>query len=247
MIDNERQCLGVVLVYEGGYSNNPRDPGGATMRGVTQRTYDAFRKRRGLPIQAVRNISDADLAQIYREEYWNTIAADTLPPGVDLATFDSAVNSGPAQATRWLKAAGSKAPVDTIREICDARLSFMHAIRGGQLWKVFGKGWGARVADVEARSIKMATSALPAPTTQIQVAAKESAKKAQSIQNTAAAPAVAAPVATVAAHGSGIQTWVAIAIAAVAFVAIVLLILKARQHEQRAAALTTLAGPNVKS
>lgn len=43
-----------VLAYEGGWVNDPRDPGGATMEGVTQRTYDADRRRRGLGVRSVR-------------------------------------------------------------------------------------------------------------------------------------------------------------------------------------------------
>ncbi|NLS07166.1 hypothetical protein HGP14_28110 [Rhizobium sp. P32RR-XVIII] len=31
------RSLAKVLVNEGGYSNNPQNPGGATMKGVTQR------------------------------------------------------------------------------------------------------------------------------------------------------------------------------------------------------------------
>jgi hypothetical protein len=40
-------ALAATLQYEGGYSNHPKDPGGATMRGVTQRVYDAWRRTAG--------------------------------------------------------------------------------------------------------------------------------------------------------------------------------------------------------
>ena len=41
------ECLPLVLVHEGGYVNHPKDPGGATNKGITQRTYDAWCKRQG--------------------------------------------------------------------------------------------------------------------------------------------------------------------------------------------------------
>ncbi|WP_431322213.1 glycosyl hydrolase 108 family protein [Rhizobium sp. YTU87027] len=42
------RSLSKVLVHEGGYSNHPEDPGGATMKGVTQRVYDEYRRSIGL-------------------------------------------------------------------------------------------------------------------------------------------------------------------------------------------------------
>ena len=43
----ERASLDKVLVHEGGYVNHPKDPGGPTNKGVTQRVYDACRKGKG--------------------------------------------------------------------------------------------------------------------------------------------------------------------------------------------------------
>jgi lysozyme family protein len=51
------RALQRVLAHEGGFSNHPKDPGGATMKGVTQATYDAWRKSEGLPPQSVKLIS----------------------------------------------------------------------------------------------------------------------------------------------------------------------------------------------
>jgi lysozyme family protein len=94
-----------ILKHEGGWANHPRDPGGATMKGVIQRTYDSWRDRQGQPRQSVRNITDADVAAIYRRDYWDAIKGDDLPAGVDYCIFDFAVNSGINRASRYLQRA----------------------------------------------------------------------------------------------------------------------------------------------
>ncbi len=43
----ERASLDKLLVHEGGYVNHPKDPGGPTNKGVTQRVYEAYRKGKG--------------------------------------------------------------------------------------------------------------------------------------------------------------------------------------------------------
>jgi len=96
-------CLAETLKWEGGWSNHKLDPGGATMNGVIQRVYDAWRERGGKPRQSVRGISDAELTAIYDANYWRMVAGDLLPAGLDLAVFDFGVNSGPARAVRYLQ------------------------------------------------------------------------------------------------------------------------------------------------
>ena len=49
MLQNFQKALKLVLAHEGGWSDHPEDPGGATNFGVTQRVYDAFRRNRGNP------------------------------------------------------------------------------------------------------------------------------------------------------------------------------------------------------
>jgi hypothetical protein len=92
------EALAVVLRFEGGYSDDPDDPGGATMRGITQRTYDAWRRRQGFPVRPVRTISDAEVRAIYREEYWQPAGCDTAPWPLALVLFDAAVQHGVRRA-----------------------------------------------------------------------------------------------------------------------------------------------------
>ena len=166
--NNFPPCLSVTLSHEGGWADHPKDPGGATMKGVTLATYR--KTRPGATKADLRRISDAELEAIYRKGYWNPVRGENLPAGVDLATFDYAVNSGPSRAAKALQlsvgatpdgvvgqktvnAAALKNSAATVRAICARRLTFL---RGLSTFTTFGKGWSRRVADVEARGVAMA-------------------------------------------------------------------------------------------
>jgi lysozyme family protein len=163
------RALSRVLVYEGGRADDPHDPGGRTAHGVTQRVYDAWRDRRRLPHRDVWTIEPAEVAQIYRTQYWDRCGCDELPAGLDFVVFDGAVNSGCTQSVKWLQRALGLAPVDGVAgqvtlaaaaaypdpatlvvAICRLRLAFMHALT---TWDRYGAGWSRRVADVKACAI----------------------------------------------------------------------------------------------
>ncbi|MCB5173630.1 hypothetical protein LGR44_00410 [Microvirga sp. SM9] len=171
---NFDNLLSLVLVHEGGFSSHPADPGGATMNGVTQRVYTAWRKAQGKPDQSVRFISNADLRAIYQQNYWDVVRGDELPSGLDYLTFDGGVNSGPPRGARWLQGALGVKPdgivgiatlqaaktardkVAVARKACELRRSFL---RGLKTFSTFGKGWMRRVAEVEAHSVALALAA----------------------------------------------------------------------------------------
>jgi lysozyme family protein len=99
------ECLKFVLKWEGGYSDHPSDRGGKTNAGITQSVYDEWRVRNGLSRQPVTGLSRDELLAIYRGNYWNPVRGDDMPEPLDLVLFDSAVNCGPHQATKWLQRA----------------------------------------------------------------------------------------------------------------------------------------------
>lgn len=148
-------CLNRVLKHEGGWSSHPADPGGDTQNGVTQRTYDDWRRKQGLSPRSVRNIGRAELEDIYLT-YWK---AD-LPIGVDYCYFDAAVNSGPRRAKDWLGLARRDDPLETITAFCAARLAFL---RGLRTWRTFGKGWQRRVEEVQQAALSDALAARSTP------------------------------------------------------------------------------------
>jgi lysozyme family protein len=175
---NFKPSLAAVLVHEGGYSNHPKDPGGATMRGVTQRVYDAWRRTNGKDQQSVARISDAEIEAIYYQQYWLAVRADNLPSGLDYAVFDYAVNSGPSRAIKHLQEvlgvtadgimgnvtiarASEPETKDKVRALCDRRMKFL---RGLPTWDTFGKGWSRRVDGVLSKATGMVSSDT-APTT----------------------------------------------------------------------------------
>lgn len=154
--DNFERCLAVTLAWEGGYANHPDDPGGATMRGVTQGTYDEYMRALGKRRRPVRGITDAELRDIYRKNYWDACGCDALPTGLDLCVFDAAVNTGVGRARPWA------AQYTTIDSYCDHRLAVFKSF--GRLWRVFGAGWSRRIAGIRRQAHAMAgQAAAPAP------------------------------------------------------------------------------------
>lgn len=102
MSDFEK-ALSFVLGSEGGFSDDPRDRGGATNMGVTQGTLDRARKRiPGLP-ESVKDLTRAQAAEIYRVFYWEKSKADMMPRPLCVLHFDAAVNHGVGGAGRLLQ------------------------------------------------------------------------------------------------------------------------------------------------
>lgn len=163
MRSNQPLIMSWLAVYEGGYVNHPEDPGGATNRGVTQRVYDAFRRRQNQATRSVKHLTDAEHDAIYLAQYWLPIRADELPAGIDATVFDIAVHSGVSRAAKMLQQAlgvradgiigeqtlaavqdavrlGNVAPL--IVDINRRRMAFLRRLKH---WKTFGKGWTTRV------------------------------------------------------------------------------------------------------
>lgn len=244
------QCLAFTLRFEGGKVNDPRDPGGRTNQGVTQRTYEAYLERSGKTavVENVYAMTPEQRDAIYREQFWRPIKGDVLDPGVDLAVFDFAVNSGPARA---LKAYGKRASNDgaaVVKTVCAARLSFLHALK---TFQAFGRGWTARVAACEALGIKMAENARvgalpdakPTSGTAARLTIEAGAARAKAVgRKKAAVVAPSAGAVPLAASQSGGVPWWALALVAAIGIGVgVYCAWRASIHSHRAAALTAIA------
>lgn len=170
MKQNFPKALTLVLKHEGGYVNHPRDPGGATNKGITWRTYNAYRARKGQEPRDVRNITDAEVSAIYKVQYWDVVKADDLPSGLDYVVFDFAVNSGPSRSVQFLQrivgveadgvmgqitlaAVKERDPEALIAALCDNRLAWLKRLK---TWGTFGKGWTRRVTEAKATGLAMA-------------------------------------------------------------------------------------------
>lgn len=169
MKENFRKALEYTLNEEGGYVNNPNDPGGVTNFGVTQRVWEEWV---GHPVdeKTMVALTTTAVAPLYKKKYWDRVRGDDLPDGVDLIVFDTAVNSGPGRAIKFLQACvgvdvdGAFGPktlaavqrADDQKLIVDyakRRLSFLTDL---PTWDVFGKGWSGRVARVQSIADEMA-------------------------------------------------------------------------------------------
>src|SRR5215831_18639306 len=105
MADMFDACLAFTLREEGGYVDDPNDPGGATNMGITLATYRQWSDDPGLGPAQVRGMTLRTARAIYRSLYWNPLRADALPAGVDLSVFDMGVNAGIWRSARLLQRA----------------------------------------------------------------------------------------------------------------------------------------------
>ena len=105
MADAFDTCLAFTLRAEGGYVDNPADPGGATNMGITLATYREWSDNPDLGAAQVQDMSVRTARAIYRSLYWNPLRADALPVGVDLIVFDMGVNAGNWRSARLLQRA----------------------------------------------------------------------------------------------------------------------------------------------
>lgn len=173
MKQNFERALSLVLKHEGGWADHPKDPGGATMKGITIAVYRANIKPNGTK-DDLRKITDAQVASIYKKQYWDKVRGDDLPSGVDYAVFDYAVNSGVSRASKHLQSvvrtkqdgkigpatlAATRAIMSptVINDLCDKRMVFL---RGLKTFATFGKGWTSRVSGVRAEALKMVVGSI---------------------------------------------------------------------------------------
>lgn len=139
-----------VMLAEGGYVNNPKDPGGETCYGVSKRAY---------PNLDIKNLTLDDAKEIYRRDYWNKCGADKLPEGVAVMAADLAYNSGISrsiklmQRTCGLPESGKLDPLtlgkiessdipEYMEKFKNVRMNFLRSLK---TWSTFGRGWTNRV------------------------------------------------------------------------------------------------------
>lgn len=168
MKENFDKAFVKLLAHEGGYADHPKDPGGRTNLGVTQRVWEEWT---GHPVdeKAMRQLSPEDVKPLYKRKYWDAVCGDELPAGLDYCLFDAAVNSGPGRAVKWLQQAlnvtqdgslGPKTlaavraanPQKLLLEFSSIRLAFL---QGLPTWGTFGRGWGRRLSEVRQDATQM--------------------------------------------------------------------------------------------
>jgi lysozyme family protein len=155
------------------FSDDPHDPGGATMCGIIQVEYDVYRRSLGEPIQSVRLITRAEGQAIYQTSYWQP-HCQQLPLGLDLSFFDTAVNMGSKEARRILQfslnvpvdgiwgpeTAGAVAAIADITVVINAFTAQRKAVyESFSTFRYFGTDWIRRATEIGNESNQMVGSA----------------------------------------------------------------------------------------
>lgn len=151
--DDFPRALEVVLKLEGGYSDDPRDSGGKTQYGITEKVARAFGYSGDM-----RELTKQTAAEIYKQGYWLNCKCDQLPYPLSLYVFDCAVNQGSDAAKKLLQAAlnvkqdgliGSVTLAAARKSGSETAALFMagRALRytGTRGFDVYGKGWLKRL------------------------------------------------------------------------------------------------------
>lgn len=164
----------VLMGHEGGYVNDPRDPGGETKYGISKRAY---------PNVDIPSLTLEDAKTIYFRDYWVPAGCDLCPPALAVVVFDAAVNNGVDRAVRLLQEGlgvtadgiiGNQTrgaltrltdPSTALANTHGARIAFM---AGLSTWPTYGKGWSRRLALLPYQAAQIAA----------QVGALEPAKEA---------------------------------------------------------------------
>lgn len=140
-----------VLTSEGGYVNDPADPGGETRFGISKRAY---------PHVDIKALTRDQAVTIYRRDFWDRVQGDKLPRAFAFQALDAAVNHGVENAVRWMQraagvaddgvigpvtlgAVGRAEPADLVLKFNATRLRFYTKL---QTFDAFGRGWVNRVA-----------------------------------------------------------------------------------------------------
>lgn len=129
-------CFDRLMGNEGGYVNDPDDPGGETNWGISKRSY---------PHLDIKNLTREDAKQIYFRDFWQKINGGLIDKRVAFQVFDFAVNSGPARAVTFFNAAAkrSHSVTDMIMHLTADRIDYMTTLKN---WPHHGKGWMRRMA-----------------------------------------------------------------------------------------------------
>lgn len=166
MASNFKECLDLVLQSEGGWVNNPQDPGGETNLGVTKAVWEEYV---GHPVESLKKLTKDDVAPLYELKYWRPCYCEVLPRGLDFVVFSMGVNAGPGRSVKLLQQSIGCVPdgvigprtrelisssngTTLIAKFSETRREYYRSLK---TFPIFGKGWLARVDREEAEALDM--------------------------------------------------------------------------------------------
>lgn len=157
------QVFDLIIELEGGdtLTDDPRDPGGLTRWGISQRAH---------PGVDVRNLTREQAHLIYDRDYWRRVRGDDLPLPVGLIVFDAAVNQGVQAAVKLLQRAVGVSPDGVLGPVTLAavkarpasqvveEVAILRANRylslDNSVEETYERGWIARVIKVMAQALR---------------------------------------------------------------------------------------------
>ena len=128
--NNFDKALKFVLKWEGGYSNDLRDPGGETKYGISKRSY---------PKLDISKLTLKQAKEIYYQNYWLKAGCDKLPYPFNIVVFDTAVNMGRRRANEFLNA---------YNDWRDYLLKRLYTYSKFKQAKLYFRGWANRTLDL---------------------------------------------------------------------------------------------------
>ena len=161
MTDHFDAAVALTLSYEGGYADDPLDPGRETKFGISKAQY---------PGVNITGLTRGGAEAIYRRDYWDRYRCAELPPPLAVCYFDALVNHAPANPARWLQAAlgvavdggvgprtlaAARACPDPVAACRDFTVSRIEYVKTLPTYARFGRGWHARHVGVLAGAIRL--------------------------------------------------------------------------------------------
>ncbi|MEB3280093.1 MAG: glycosyl hydrolase 108 family protein [Lyngbya sp.] len=166
VLDSFQSALQFTLKWEGG-AGHPQDLGGIIQSGITQATFDTYRRRQGLPLKSVVEITPEEVEQVYLEMYWKASKADLMVLPLAMVHFDTAVNFSVRSSVEFLQEAigglvidgrfGSKTQAalednnnfETAQRYCQARINYRYQrVQINPSQDIFLEGWLKRDRDL---------------------------------------------------------------------------------------------------
>lgn len=161
-----QEALRFTLRWEGGYVNHPADRGGETNCGITTAIYRAYRQGKGLPVQSVQLIAEAEVREIYERLYWQPAHCATMQRPLAIAHFDTAASFGVGGATMFLqellglrvdrvfgpitqRAIAQSSHLELAQRLCQSRIDYRYRrVTRDPSQRVFLQGWLNRDNDL---------------------------------------------------------------------------------------------------
>jgi lysozyme family protein len=138
-----------ILTTEGGYVNNPQDPGGETKYGISKRAY---------PNIDIAKLTLDQALNIYYNAYWQPLGLSNYPFPVAFVCLDCAILCGP----RWISNVMKNAYLDLKSQVKNWDIYTMYILQkrisyhtADVNFKTFGQGWLNRVAKLMQEYIRL--------------------------------------------------------------------------------------------